>query len=178
MNADRGTWGPGVINPAQPLYFALVAQARQPEFYRDFGVPDTIDGRYDMIVLHAALIFRRLRGAADAGTLSDDLFEVMFADLDRSLREMGLGDVGVGKRVRQMARGFYGRATAYDRALDGEDSLDEALRRNVYGTVQPEPGDVASLAAYVRAADAVLKVRTVADLVAAEPGLPSPAAPR
>ena len=164
----------GAGNPAQPLYYAIVAHARQPVFYRDLGVPDTVDGRFDMIVLHAVLVFLRLRGDPVAAPLVDDLFDALFADLDRSLREMGLGDMRVGKRVRQMARGFYGRAQAYDRALAGSEPLEDALRRNLYGTVAPPEDAVAAMAAYVRAASDAVAGRSLADLGAADTGFPVP----
>lgn len=173
MNTPART---GAANPAQPLYYAIVAHARQPMFYRDFGVPDTVDGRFDMIVLHAVLVFLRLRGDPAAAPLVDDLFDVMFADLDRSLREMGVGDISVGRRVRQMARGFYGRAQAYDRALNGSEQLEEALRRNLYGTVTPQDEAVAAMAVYVRNASDAVAGRSVADLAAAELGFPKPGA--
>ena len=157
---------------ARDLYFAVVARARDPALYRTFGVPDTIDGRFEMIVLHAILVFRRLRGDPAGAELSDGLFETMTDDFDRSLREMGLGDVRVGKRVRQMARGFYGRAQAYDRGLAAAEPLEEAVRRNVFGTVAPTAEQVAAMADYVRRAAAALDRAALADLLAARLELP------
>lgn len=164
-------------NPAQDLYFSLVGHARQPGFYRDCGVPDTVDGRYDMIVLHAVLLFRRMRAEPEEAEFADQLFEVLVADLDRSLREMGQGDMSVGKRVRQMARGFYGRAESYDRALDGAEDLENSLRRNLFGTVEPAEEHVAAMAAYVRSAVEQLERVTAAQIRAAEPGFPPPPVP-
>ncbi|WP_043744356.1 ubiquinol-cytochrome C chaperone family protein [Paramagnetospirillum magneticum] len=130
---------------AHDLYVSVINQARLPHFYVRFAVPDTLDGRFDLIVLHAFLVMRRLRqikgeeGAADARELAQALFDLMFADMDQNLREMGVGDMSVGKRVKQMARAFYGRVAAYDDSLDGKGgSLTEALRRNLYGTVDGE----------------------------------------
>ena len=157
---------------ARDLYFAVVARARDPALYRAFGVPDTIDGRFEMIVLHAILVFRRLRDDPAGAELSDGLFETMTDDFDRSLREMGLGDVRVGKRVRQMARGFYGRAQAYDRGLAAAEPLEEAVRRNVFGTVAPTAEQVAAMADYVRRAAAALDRAALADLLAARLELP------
>lgn len=135
------------------LYARAVAQAREPAFYAVMGVPDTVDGRFEMIALHVYLILRRLRAEGEAAAaLSQDLFDAMFADMDRSLREMGVGDLSVGKRVKAMARGFYGRIKAYDDGLASADSGDlcEALRRNLYGTGEAGPGQCEALAAYLR----------------------------
>lgn len=171
-------------NPAQDLYFAIVAHCRRPEFYRDGGVPDTVAGRFEMIVLHVGLVVRRLRtqgagrsdGSRDPFELSDQLFEVLFADLDRSLREMGQGDIGVGKRVRQMARGFYGRAEAYDQGLGPGGDLAAALGRNLFGSVAPDPDRVAAMAAYVRDAAGRLAATPVAAFDAGAPDFPPPPA--
>lgn len=138
---------------ARRIYAVIVARARCGRFYRDFGVPDTVDGRFEMIVLHAFLVLRRLKadgGASDP--LGQELFDVMFDDMDVNLREMGAGDMGVGKRVRKMVQAFYGRIAAYDGALDGNDAhLAEALGRNLYGTISAPPDDaVDALARYVR----------------------------
>jgi cytochrome b pre-mRNA-processing protein 3 len=120
---------------ASDLYLKLVEQAREPIFYVSFGVPDTLEARFDMIILHAWLLLRRL-GAVNseaAKALSQATFDLMFADMDRNLREMGVTDLRVGKRVQKMAEAFYGRASAYDRGLaDGGDALGAALARNLY----------------------------------------------
>lgn len=116
------------------LYQAIVVQARRPDFYGPDGVPDTPEGRFDLIVLHAVLVIHAL-GPDDAagGALAQALFDTMFDDMDYSLREMGVGDLSVGKRVKAMAKGFYGRAAAYEEALAEPHSgaLAEALRRNL-----------------------------------------------
>lgn len=127
---------------AHDLYLAVINQARLPAFYLEYGVPDTLDGRFDLIVLHAALVMRRLRAAgegdaAEAKEVAQALFDLMFADMDQNLREIGVTDTSVGKRVKQMVRAFYGRAAAYEEALNaGGAGLAEALRRNLYGTVE------------------------------------------
>ena len=138
---------------AYGLYARAVAQARDPAFYDAMGVPDTVDGRFEMIALHVYLILRRLKPeGADAADLSQALFDAMFEDMDRSLREMGVGDLSVGKRVKAMARGFYGRIKAYDEGLAAEDPavLAEAMRRNLYGTGAPDGAQCAGMAAYLR----------------------------
>lgn len=144
---------------AQSLYAEIVAQARQPEFYQSYFVPDTIDGRYDMITLHAVLLFRRLRGEAkDASRLSQSVFDTFFSDMDASLRELGVSDVRVGKKIGKMAEAFYGRADAYVPLLDQKDQkgLALALQRNIWPEQEtPEKEDAAlsagamALAAYM-----------------------------
>lgn len=116
------------------LYGAVVRQARLPVFYRDFAVPDTLDGRFDLIVLHLYLIANRLKGAGEtARQLQQRLMEIFFADMDQSLREIGIGDLSVGKRVGEMADAAYGRIAVYDDAVDGgEEAVALALSRNVY----------------------------------------------
>ena len=119
---------------ADGLYRRLVDRAREPVFYALCGVPDTLDGRFDMIVLHVALVVRRLRaGEIPEKALSQALFDTMMDDMDRSLREMGVGDLGVGRRVKAMAKAFYGRAAAYDAALSegAEEALTAALERDM-----------------------------------------------
>jgi cytochrome b pre-mRNA-processing protein 3 len=137
---------------AAGLYLAAVNQARHPDHYARIGVPDTLEGRYDMIILHVWMVMRRLGhvGGARAEAVSRAMVELMFADMDRNLREMGVTDLRVGKRVLNMAEAFYGRAAAYDRALvEGTDALADALERNVYQSGTPQPGQAAALAAHV-----------------------------
>lgn len=130
---------------AQHLYMALVEQARNPVFYTVLGVPDTLDGRFDLIVLHMHLVLQRLRqGEAGDPMLhhaSRQLIEYYIADMDRSLREMGVGDTGVKYRVQKMASAFYGRLNAYEAAEADASRWPESLRRNVYRNCD-EPSDV------------------------------------
>ena len=150
---------------AANLYGRIVAQARRPAFYLGLGVPDTVDGRFEMVALHTFLVIRHLKGEGDAdGRLAQALFDTMVADLDRGLREMGVGDLGVGKRVKKMVSAFFGRAAAYEAGLEsGDASLGAALRRNVYGTVAASDDDAAALTAYVRGEAARLDARPVGD---------------
>src|SRR3546814_10206076 len=98
----------------------IVWQERRPGLYRDLGVPDNLDGRFEAIVLHLVLVLRRLKRDFPEGLeLAGELQEAFFEDMDRSLREMGAGDLGVGKRVKRMAEGFMGRLAGYEGALDG-----------------------------------------------------------
>ncbi len=139
--------------PARSLYKRVVAQARQPGFYRDCGVPDSVDGRFELIALHVFLVLRRLKAdTGDGGKLGQALIDVMFQDMDQSLRELGAGDMGVGARVKHMAQGLFGRIAAYEDGLSGPpEILEAALRRNLYGTVTAGPDQVRAMAAYLRA---------------------------
>lgn len=149
---------------AHDLYTAIIHQSRIADFYTELGVPDTLDGRFDLIVVHAFLVMRRLKqvtgGQADeARELSQALFDLMFDDMDQNLRELGVGDMGVGKRVKQMARAFYGRVAAYEDGLAlTAAELGAALLRNLYGTVEvpPSPATIDAMAAYVRRQDGLL----------------------
>ena len=117
--------------PERRLYEAIVAAARHPVPYAEWGVADTLDGRFDMITLHMFLVLDRLRSGATR--FRQDLVDEFFSDMDRSLRQMGVGDLSVGKKVRKMAEAFYGRISAYHAALpQGRDALIAALARNVY----------------------------------------------
>lgn len=150
------------------LYGAAVAAAREARFYLPppggFGVPDTLDGRFDMIGLHAFLLIRHLRRRAGQDALAQAVFDAMFSDMDRNLREMGVGDLSVSKRVRAMWEAFHGRAAVYDAALDAGDAdgLAAALARNVWRGAEPPAGSPARLAALVRAQDAALAGRDLA----------------
>ncbi len=144
---------------ATMLYSAAVIQARRPEFYACWGVADNVDGRFDMVALHAFLLLRRLRaGGEPARRLSQSVFDIMFADMDQNLRELGVGDMGVGKRIRRMAEAFYGRLSAYDAGLDSSDPavLESALTRNLWRGNPPAGTAVATVADYVRRQDAAL----------------------
>ena len=139
------------------LYGAIVAQARQPIFYREYAVPDTPDGRLDMIMLHAALAIRRLdQGPEPLRRLGQGLFEHFCQDMDDNLREMGVGDLAVPKRMKRIGESFFGRRAAYDAALAAAepDALPAALQRNVFDG-NPSAG-ARPLALYVLQADVQL----------------------
>jgi cytochrome b pre-mRNA-processing protein 3 len=135
------------------LYGTIVAQARAPVFYRQYRVPDTVNGRLEMIMLHAVLLLWRLeQGAEPLPALGQAVFDRFCADMDESLREMGVGDLAVPRKMRQVGEAFYGRQAAYRTALaaDGAE-LGAALERNVFAGAL-EPAGAAWLAAYARAA--------------------------
>jgi cytochrome b pre-mRNA-processing protein 3 len=120
-------------NQAKPLYEAIVAAARQPKFYTSFGVADKIEGRFDLLVLHIYLVVSRLK--AEAPETCQKLIDTFCDDMDSNLREMGVGDLGVGKKVRRMAEALTGRMIAYENAKDDE-QLEAALTRNVYEGIE------------------------------------------
>lgn len=135
---------------ARSLYEAIVAQARLPAFYADMGVPDTPIGRFDLVVLHGFLVLRRLRAETGAARLSRAVAEVLVDDLDRNLREMGEGDLSVGKKVKLLTRGAYGRMEAYLAALaGGQSAVEAALLRNLYAERSPGAERLHAMAAYV-----------------------------
>src|SRR5690348_13141093 len=121
---------------AELTYRRIVEQARQPGFFLSCGVPDTIDGRFELICLHAFLYLHRLEGEQPgAARHGRRLVAAMFDDFDRSLREMGTGDLSVGREVKRMAEAFYGRFAAYNEGLAADDAvLRPALARNLFGT--------------------------------------------
>ena len=152
-------------SPAQRLHALIVQRARQPAFYAALGVPDTLDGRFELIALHCFLVMHRLKAEPAGVDLARELVETMFADLDASLREMGAGDLGVGKRIRKMGQGFYGRVAAYDTALEDLTALEAALQRNLYGTVAAPPAAIlAMIGVYVMKCAQLLEKQSISDI--------------
>ncbi len=154
--------------PAYLLYGAAVTAARAETFYATLGVPDTLDGRFDLVSLHVYLVVRRLTACPPPGPdLAQKVFDAMFADMDVNLREMGVGDLGVGRRNRAMWEAFHGRSAAYATALEAPDdaALAEALRRNVWrGAEVPAEDAPLRLAAIVRTCVAALARQDIAAL--------------
>jgi cytochrome b pre-mRNA-processing protein 3 len=161
------------------LYGAAVAAARDSFFYARLGVPDTLDGRFDVVGLHAVLLIRRLRNLPPPGpALAQAVFDAMFSDMDINLREMGVSDLSVGKRVRAMWEALHGRAQAYEAALASGDAAGraEARARNLWRGAGGPAGSAAAMARYVIAADAALATQPLALLAAGTVAFPSPAA--
>jgi cytochrome b pre-mRNA-processing protein 3 len=151
-------------------YRAVVSRAREPLFYRELGVPDTVDGRFDLLVLHLVLLLRRLNDEGEIGSaLGQDVFDLFVRDMDRSLRDMGVGDLGMKRRMRDIAKSFYGRAGSYSAALDGKDpeALAAALDRNFFPGGS-RPAAASRLAAEVRATVGALRDTTRDELLAGE----------
>ena len=160
------------------FYGMIVAQARSPAFYGAFGVPDSVEGRFDMIVLHLVLAMRRLGAPqGEQRNFSQGLFDQFCRDLDDNLREMAVGDLAVPKEMRRLAGAFYGRQTAYHAALvqPDDEELVNALARNIFGV----PDGIAParwLAAYVRAAVRELDAQHDSALLGGSIGFPDPEA--
>jgi cytochrome b pre-mRNA-processing protein 3 len=148
------------------VYSAIVAQSRQTRFYADWGVPDTVTGRFDMISLHLALVFRRLRSESKpVRDFSQAVFDLFFKDMDRSLREMGAGDLAVPKKIQKMGNLFYGLLASLAEALDSNDlkAVEAVLVRNVFDN-QPAAGAEA-LARYLMAEAQALATQPAGGIV-------------
>jgi cytochrome b pre-mRNA-processing protein 3 len=160
------------------LYGTIVAQARAAPFYRNCGVPDTVNGRFEMVVLHVVLVLRRLESASEARPLGQALFDWFCRDMDGALREMGVGDLAVPGKMRKIGEAFYGRQAAYAAALAASDSasLSAALARNVFGEASDSATGALALAAYVRAAESLLARQDVQAIGRAELAFPDAAA--
>ncbi len=152
------------------LYAAAMAAAREPCFFARLGVPDTLDGRFDLISIFAFLLIERLQPADPPGPeLAQKVFDAMFTDMDVTLREIGVGDLSVGRKVRAMWEAFHGRALAYRAALAAppeDPALEAALARNVWRGAVPPEGAAAALARIVRAQAAALASQDLAALAA------------
>lgn len=161
---------------AERAYGAIVAQARRPEFFTECGVPDTVDGRFELICLHAFLYLQRLKAEPPpADRFGQLFFDTMFADFDRSLRELGTGDLSVGREVKKMAQAFYGRIHAYEEGLRNDDeALGAALGRNLYRIAPAPPAAVAAVAAYLRREAAGLRGQERETLLAGQPRFGQP----
>lgn len=152
---------------AHRLYVAVVEQSRHPEFYLSYGVPDTVDGRFDMIAVHMFLASSRLKkdGSHEALELLRSLSEAFFSDMDRSLREMGSTDTGVGKRIKKMSQAFYGRMLAYQTAAGDAGRMQEALLRNLYRGDMAKLADARLMEAYIDMQRAFLGAQPVTQLL-------------
>lgn len=164
------------------LYGMIVAQARSTVFYADYGVPDTVQGRFELIVLHLVLLLQRLErtdaGVNDPGrVLGQRLFDRFCRDLDDNLREMGVGDLAVPKQMRRFGEAFYGRQAAYRAALGaaGERELEKTLARNIFAVVDVDHR-AAGLARYARAAVRHLETAEEGALLAGRVVFPNPEA--
>lgn len=162
---------------ASTLYESIVAQARHPTLYAQYSVPDTVEGRFEMIVLHSVILFHRLRRDGDAGqALSQGIFDAFTVDMDRSLREMGVSDLSVPKRMKAMGRSFYGRAEAYGEPLAAkkQTALAEALHRNLFPDAPPTPLKTLDLAAYSFSVVAALREQSLSAIEGGQLDFPEP----
>jgi cytochrome b pre-mRNA-processing protein 3 len=150
-----------------------VTQAREPLFYRDFAVPDTVNGRFDLLLLHLWLVLRRLKSVQDGAALSQGLFDHFCGDMDDNLREMGTSDLKVPKRMQAFGEAFYGRTAAYDMALtDGREALAQAICKNILNG--DNIGQARLLAAYAEAAMGALDSLDEAVLLSGSARFPLP----
>ncbi|WOI54231.1 ubiquinol-cytochrome C chaperone family protein [Parvularcula sp. LCG005] len=153
----------------------IIDHSRLPEFYSELGVPDTVEGRYDLLTLHMVLVLRRLADEPDTtGKFGQTLFNIMFRNMDFAMRELGVGDLKVGKKVRELAEMFYGRAKAYETPLHEQDvpALTAKLSRNVWGVA--EAPQAHALADFALRAQAHLAKQTVQSLMLGEVRFPDP----
>jgi cytochrome b pre-mRNA-processing protein 3 len=159
------------------LYGTIVAQARAPAFYQIYGVPDTVNGRFEMVVLHAVILLHRLRAEpALTQPLGQGIFDMFCNDMDGTLREMGVGDLAVPRSMRRIGEAFYGRQAVYEPALTSPERgpLAAALARNVFGIATESAVGADSLAAYVQEAVRHLAAQEAATLVRGELRFPAP----
>ncbi|MDB2668886.1 hypothetical protein N9Y74_03330 [Alphaproteobacteria bacterium] len=158
-------------------YLSIVQQARAPDLYAADKAPDSFDGRFDMMSVHVHLVLRRLRQEGVArDEIGQALFDLFFADMDQSMREAGVGDLGVGKKIRKMAQAYYGRAAAYDEAMGKQapakasamrkKALGEVLARNLYPEAPEASKGVKALAAHLLNLEAMLAEKSVDDILA------------
>ena len=133
------------------FYDNVVSLARNEDLYIKGGVPDTIDGRFELIILHCHLYIKKLISLGSEEKLfSQNLINYMITDFDRSLREIGVGDLSVGKKIKFMVSAYYGRANAYDRAIKNNKTLDAVLKKNLYGTVNPKTNEITYIKKYIK----------------------------
>jgi cytochrome b pre-mRNA-processing protein 3 len=161
---------PGTI---EAIYGMIVTQAREPLFYRDLGVPDTVNGRFDLLVLHLWMVLRRVRPIEGGEELCQALFDQFCDDMDGNLREMGVGDLTVPKRMQAFGEAFYGRTAAYDLALTaGREPLAQAFCKNILNGEQIE--NARRLAFYAEAAITALQRLSDDAVQSGSFGFPSP----
>jgi cytochrome b pre-mRNA-processing protein 3 len=165
--------GPGA---GRLLYDAAARQARRPEFYRDLGAPDTVEGRFELYSLHVALLLIRLKGQGQiAAASAQALFDVHVRALDDALREIGISDVKVGRHMKKLGEAFYGRLKSYEDAISAlpeEAGILGLLGRTV---LEGRPdAEIRALAAYVARAAAALSVQGMEELLEGRVAWPSP----
>jgi cytochrome b pre-mRNA-processing protein 3 len=159
-------------NPAriagESLYEAATKQARQPAFYADLEAPDTVEGRFELYTLHVVLLLHRLKGLdVETAAIAQALFDAYLQALDDALREMGVGDLSVAKKMRKLGEAFYGRAKAYEAALTAADpgELNALIGRTIYADVVNPP--LARLTAYIQRCVETLAALPLEEVIAA-----------
>lgn len=155
---------------AYAVYERMMQHSRSPVFYQDMGVPDSFDGRYDLLVVHAYLLFEVLneKDSDNAAAFNQALFDQIFKHMKVTLREIGVGDVGIPKHMQKMMKAFNGRMHSYSEALQSGD-LDGVLIRNVYGTIdEPDLQDVEKMADYIRSSLERLRKKEFDEIITGE----------
>jgi cytochrome b pre-mRNA-processing protein 3 len=152
---------------AREVYADLLKRVREPVFYTDYAVPDTQEARFDLLLLHLfvimqGLLAQRAKGAED---FNQALFDTVFANMDQSLREVGIGDMGVPKRMRRLMKAFNGRMHAYREALEGRDDMADALRRNLYAAAEAPDAAVTAMKNYVQRSLDLIQKQAPADIM-------------
>ncbi|MQB43525.1 ubiquinol-cytochrome C chaperone [Rhizobium sp. ICMP 5592] len=158
-------------------YGVLTAMARQPVFYTDYDVPDTVMGRFELLSAVMILFFRRTRSSATSGQeLAQEIIDAFFEDIDYSIRELGIGDNSVPKRMKKLAGMFYGRLESYAAAMNGNDrdALATALQRNIYPKPAEDTPSMLGLADWMMMAEAHLASVTEAEVATGSATLPQP----
>lgn len=153
---------------ADALYSHVVSAARKPQLYGQSGTPDTANGRFELIILHIFMLFRRMQeDSAQMRSVKQKTFDRFLEDMDVNLREIGVGPDGVPKRIQKMLENFYGRAAAYQTAIDenNQANMAEVISRNFYADVKPNEQGAKNLAAYVFETVANLDQVTTNDLL-------------
>lgn len=159
------------------LYGEIVGAVRRPAFYLDYAVPDTFEGRFELLVLHAGLVLRRFNGAEAPGpAVAQDLVDAVFAHLEADLREAGVGDVTIPKRMKKLCEAFLGRSAAYDAGLGSDaEALTAVIERNVYAG-RSAGGVAERLSRYAGAAAAALSSTPLEACLAGPLPFPDPSA--
>jgi cytochrome b pre-mRNA-processing protein 3 len=158
------------LNAGRALYAGAVEQSRAPALYADLGAPDTVEGRFEIYSLHVVLLLDRLRGEGEAAAeVSQTLFDTYVKSLDHALREMGVGDLSVGRKMRKLGEAFYGRGKSYEAAfaaLPDQGLLQALVTRTVYAEADAAPAP--RLVAYVLDQRAALSAQPADRLLAGE----------
>lgn len=141
-----------VNNTAMDVYAVLLDRVCEPVFYADYDVPDTLDGRFDLLTLHVFLVMNHLlsENHPQAQDFNQQLFDVMFANMDQTLRQRGIGDMGIPKHMRRMMLAFNGRVHTYSEVIEDECRLKEAVIRNIYAEKPVDDGKLVPFLVYIR----------------------------
>ena len=157
----------GITAAARALYTTIVNQSREPGFFTSWGIPDTPNGRFEVLALHVFLVMHRMRDDIDCAKLARSLSEQAVLDIDRNLREMGIGDLSVGRKVKSLTEGLYGRLAAYADGMERQNgNLGEELRRNLFSEGEAQESVVLAAELYLRRERNSLLGWATADLLA------------